>query len=114
MANKFRCVVLWASQVTVHDAVITATCAQETTVPGDGADATIVATKRANKLTLRRVPDLQVSRVRANSKKCAIARPLNACYTIVGPNVTQLCYFARAGRPEVNAGAKADCEHVLR
>lgn len=51
--------------------------------------------------------------MRANSKKCAITRPLDASYSIIGSNVTQLGYFARAGRPEVNAGAEADCKHVL-
>lgn len=47
--------------------------AQEAAVPGNSADATIVAAKRANKLPLRRVPDLKVSCVRSDPEKCAIA-----------------------------------------
>ena len=78
----------------MHDAVVATSRAQEATVPSHSADATIVAAKSANKLSLRRVPYLKIPGVRAYSEKCAITRPLNASYSIVRPDVAQLGYFA--------------------
>lgn len=44
MACELACEVLWAPQITVQDAVVTAACAQESVVPGDGADTALMAT----------------------------------------------------------------------
>ena len=49
----------------------------------------------------------------AHGEKMSITGPLNTSYAIVGPDIAQFCYLAIHGRPEVDAGAEADGEHIL-
>ena len=73
-----------------------------------------MSAKRSDKLALDCVPDLQITGMSANAKKCAVTGPLDACYAIVRADVIKFGYFAWHGRPEVDTGAEADGECVLR
>ena len=50
----------------------------------------------------------------ADREEGTVARPLYAGYTVIWPDITQLGHFAVLGGPEVDAGAEADGEDVLR
>ena len=94
--------------------MIAGACAQETIIPGDGANATLVAAHRLQQLVLRCIPDLQFTRVRAYSKQGSVAGPLDASDPVLGANVAQLGDLAVLSGPEVDAGAEADRQDVLR
>lgn len=94
--------------------MITGACAQETIIPGDSTNATLVAAHRLQQLVLRCIPDLQFTRVGAYSKKGSVAGPLDASDAVLGANIAQLGDLAVLSRPEVNAGAEADRQDVLR
>ena len=97
----------------MHNAVVAAPRAQEAAIPRYGADTTVVTAQRAHELALGGIPDLKVTRVRANTEKCAISRPLDAGYAIARPDVAKLGDLAREGRPEVNTGSETDSEDIL-
>ena len=43
----------------------------------------------------------------------SITGPLDTSYAIIWPDIAQFCHLAIHGRPEVDAGAEADGEHIL-
>ena len=49
----------------------------------------------------------------AHGEKVSITRPLDTSYAIIWPDIAQFCHLAIHGRPEVDAGAEADGEHIL-
>ena len=114
VAEQLCRVVLWRSQVTVQDAVVAATRAQEAIVPSDGADATIVASQRLEEFIFGCVPDLELARVRPNSEESAVSGPLHARDTVIRPDVTQLGHFAVLSGPEVDTGTEAHGQNILR
>ena len=68
MAHQLCRVVLRAAKVSVQDAVVAAARAQESRVPRDGADASIVAPEGLDQPILCGIPDLQLARVRTHCK----------------------------------------------
>ena len=68
MTDKLCRVVQRAAQISMQDAMILATSAEERVVPCDSTDAPIVTTESPHKRLPRRVPDLELSRVRAHCK----------------------------------------------
>ena len=68
-------------------AVVSTACAKERTVPSHCTDASVMSAKRSDKLALDCVPDLQITGMSANAKKCAVTGPLDACYAIVRADV---------------------------
>ena len=94
--------------------MVAAARAKEAIVPGHCANATIMATKRLQQLVLGCIPDLEFARVSADRELGTVARPLYAGYTVIWPDITQLGHFAVLGGIEVDAGAEADGEDVLR
>ena len=71
----------------MHDAVVSATRAQECTIPCYRTDASVMSAKSSDELALGCVPNLEVAGMSTNTKKSAITRPLNASNTIVGADV---------------------------
>ena len=45
MAQQLCCIIVWASKVSVQDAVVPAARAHESVVPGDGTDAPVVTSE---------------------------------------------------------------------
>ena len=68
MTDEFCRVIQRAAQVPVQDAVILASCAEERVVPGDSTDTSIMTTESPHESVPRRVPDLELARVRAHCK----------------------------------------------
>ena len=52
--------------------------------------------------------------MRAHCKKGTVAGPLHARDTVIGPDVAQLGHLAVLGGPQVDAGAEAHGQNVLR
>ena len=107
-------VILRCPQVSMQDAMVAATSAQEGIVPRNGANTSIVASHRLQKLVLSRVPDLEISCVGAYGEKGTIAGPLDASHPIIRSDVTQFCDFTVHCGPEVDARAETYGQNVLR
>ena len=114
MAHQFGGIVDGAAQVAVQDVVVAAARAQEGAIPGNRTDASIMPAQSPNQSVLYSVPDLELASVCSNREKRAITAPLDACYAILRAEVTKLRHSAVRGLPEVDAGAEADSEDVLR
>jgi len=97
----------------MQDAVVATARAQERVVPRDGADASVMAAHGSHELVFGRVPNLQFASVSADCEVGTVATPLHAGDAVVGADVAELGDLAVHGGPEVDAGAEADCEHVL-
>lgn len=94
--------------------MVSTTGAKDIVIPCYGADAPIMTSHGLNHFVLDCVPNLELSGVSANSEKVAISWPLHARYSILWANVAQLINCTALGRPEVYAGAEANCQNILR
>ena len=74
--------------------MIPAACAQESIVPGDGADALVMPAQTPDQFVLNRVPNLQFTGVGAHTKETAIAAPLDAGDSVLRAKVAELGYTA--------------------
>ena len=71
----------------MQDAVVAATSAQESIVPGNGADSAFMTSECLDQFVLGSIPDLEVTSMSTYRKKRAIPAPLDASYTVVRANV---------------------------
>lgn len=104
--------VLGAPKVPVENVVVAAARTQETVIPGYRTNPSCMALHRSHELVFHRVPDLQVPFIGSNCKKAPISGPLHRS-DVIRANVVEFCDLAVQSRPEVDAGAKADCQDIF-
>ena len=110
---KFGKIVAIFPQISIENVPIATARTHKGISPCYRAYSSVVPAQRPRHFSLLCIPNLQIARLSSNSESWAIARPLHTSYSIIRPNVAQLCHFAIWGVPHVYAGAKSDSEGVL-
>lgn len=114
MAIQFSKVTFLTSHVSVKNCLVTASRTEESIVPGNTANATLMAVEGPHDLLLGRIPDLELTCVGTHSEVMTISAPLDTCDSIVWSDVWEFGNLWSRCVPKVNTWAETHGQNILR
>ena len=88
--------------------MIATTSAKEAAIPGYCTDAAVMPTHGLDNLIFGGVPNLELASVGSHSEMITVSWPLDTCYAIILPVVSQFSDLTALCSPQIDTGTKAN------